>query len=99
MNESDSIPVQLVCAWPDRAYRFRAHVPNGTTAGELVEQSRVAERFPELTQSLVLGVFGRRVEPSYVLKPGDRVELLRPLRNDPKETRRRRAAQAGRTGR
>jgi putative ubiquitin-RnfH superfamily antitoxin RatB of RatAB toxin-antitoxin module len=37
-------------------------------------------------------VFGVRVAADAPLRPGDRVELLRPLLLDPKEARRRRAA-------
>ncbi|HLU02866.1 MAG TPA: RnfH family protein [Advenella sp.] len=38
------------------------------------------------------GVFGLRKPRNYVLRPGDRVELYRPLSFDPMESRRRRAA-------
>jgi len=41
-------------------------------------------------------VHGERVTPAHVLRDGDRLELLRPLRLDPKQARRRRAqAQRG----
>jgi putative ubiquitin-RnfH superfamily antitoxin RatB of RatAB toxin-antitoxin module len=38
-------------------------------------------------------VFGKQVQDSYVLKSGDRLEIYRPLINDPRETRRRLAAE------
>jgi putative ubiquitin-RnfH superfamily antitoxin RatB of RatAB toxin-antitoxin module len=94
MAPSDWIDVELVCAWPERAHIYKARVPRGTTAGELLGQSRVLERFPQLrTEGPALGVFGRKIEPAYLLESGDRVEVLRPLINDPRESRRRRAAQ------
>ncbi len=37
-------------------------------------------------------VFGERVPPAHVLQDGDRLELLLPLRIDPKQARRERAA-------
>ena len=40
---------------------------------------------------LSLGIFGKRVKSGQPLKDGDRVEILRPLLEDPKEGRRRRA--------
>jgi len=44
-----------------------------------------------------LGVFGQRVEDDTLLKEGDRVEIYRPLQQDPMELRRQRAAsEAGR---
>lgn len=42
-----------------------------------------------------LAVFGARVPPDRPLRPGDRVEVLRPLEVDPREARRRRAALRG----
>lgn len=93
MNAGESIDVQLVCAWPERAFIYKARVSLGTTAGQLLVQSRVLQRFPGMAdEALTLGVFGRTVDPDYVLAPGDRVELLRQLVNDPKEARRQRAA-------
>ncbi len=41
-----------------------------------------------------LGVFGERVGPAYLLLPGDRLEILPPLPQDPKVTRRQRAMDA-----
>jgi putative ubiquitin-RnfH superfamily antitoxin RatB of RatAB toxin-antitoxin module len=41
-------------------------------------------------------VFGERVTAATVLEEGDRVELLRPLRVDPKDARRLRAARSRR---
>jgi putative ubiquitin-RnfH superfamily antitoxin RatB of RatAB toxin-antitoxin module len=38
-------------------------------------------------------VFGKVGDPGQILQAGDRVEIYRPLIADPKETRKRRAAQ------
>jgi putative ubiquitin-RnfH superfamily antitoxin RatB of RatAB toxin-antitoxin module len=43
-----------------------------------------------------LGIYGRRIARDHVLGPGDRVEIYRSLTADPKDVRRRLAAQ-GRT--
>ena len=40
-----------------------------------------------------MGIFGRPVKLTDVLKNGDRIEIYRPLLADPKEIRRQRAAQ------
>ena len=93
MERSELIDVQLACAWPERSHVHRARVPQGTTAAQLLIQSRVLERFPELGSAPQLGVFGRKVDGNYELAAGDRVEVWRPLLNDPKENRRRRAAE------
>jgi putative ubiquitin-RnfH superfamily antitoxin RatB of RatAB toxin-antitoxin module len=41
-----------------------------------------------LAEKQVPGVWGKRVERSYVVRDGDRVELYRPLENEPREARR-----------
>lgn len=66
------------------------HLPAGTSAGEAVRASGLR------TGGLRLGIGGRLVAASHVLRSGDRVELLRPLAMDPKEARRRRAREARR---
>ncbi len=45
-----------------------------------------------------VGIFGLACARSQVLREGDRVELYRPLATDPKEGRRRRAAEARAAG-
>ncbi|HEY9150862.1 MAG TPA: RnfH family protein, partial [Gammaproteobacteria bacterium] len=72
-------------------------VPQGTTAGQAIERSGVLERFPGIdlaTQKI--GIFGKLNKPDYVLRPGDRVEIYRPLIADPKEVRKQRAAEGKR---
>ena len=68
-------------------------LPSGTTALQALERSGLPQRFPEinLTQA-VLGIRGKKVPHAHVLEEGDRLEILRPLTADPKETRRRLAA-------
>jgi putative ubiquitin-RnfH superfamily antitoxin RatB of RatAB toxin-antitoxin module len=55
------------------------------------------QQFPELgDRPLACAIFGRAVADSHLLRADDRVEILRPLQVDPKESRRRAAAR-GRT--
>lgn len=69
-------------------------VPAGTTAIEAIRRSGIQERFPEIEiSSLRIGVFGRLCPPERVLAAGDRVEIYRPLLADPKEVRRKLAAE------
>jgi hypothetical protein len=68
-------------------------VAAGTTALQAAERSGLTGRYPEIDLAQQhLGIRGKRVEPGRVLEAGDRVEILRPLTADPKETRRRLAA-------
>lgn len=61
----------------------------GATVTHAVAASGLAARHQaaDILQ-LSVGVWGRRCEPSRLLKDGDRVEVYRPLLVDPKEARR-----------
>jgi hypothetical protein len=87
-----SITVSVVYALAECQWLYEARVPRGTSAGDLIEQSGFLNTVDELTgcslQNLTLGVYSERVESDYLLQEGDRVELYRPLKADPKEVRR-----------
>ena len=65
------------------------NLPEGATAADALRASGWVERFKDV-DDLSLAVWGRRCAPSQVLREGDRLELLRPLRVDPKVARRER---------
>ncbi|MEA5446901.1 RnfH family protein [Gammaproteobacteria bacterium AB-CW1] len=92
------IRVEVAYARPDRQQVITVIVAAGTTARQAVEQSGILDQFPEISLGGEnrLGIFGRLVGEEQVLREGDRVEIYRPLKADPKEVRRRRARE-GRT--
>lgn len=87
---SESVSVEVVYALPATQEVVRLKLAPGSTAGEAVR----ASGFKISGQRL--GVGGRPVAAGYVLRDGDRVELLRPLAMDPQEARRSRARKARR---
>jgi hypothetical protein len=88
--------VEVVYALPDRQCVVRLPLRDGMTALDAVQASGLEREFREIAgRDLVLGIYGRRVEATQVLRSGDRVEIYRPLKFDPREARRQ-AAQAGR---
>jgi hypothetical protein len=90
--------VEVVYARPDRQRVVRVPLREGLTASEAVLAAGLAQEFPELaSQPLLLGIFGRRVQGTQPLRAGDRVEVYRPLKFDPRDARRK-AAQAARPG-
>jgi len=92
MATEASIRVEVCYAKPEVQAMVALTVPSGTTALQALERSGLLRRFPEIdTAQAVLGIRGKRVESGRVLEEGDRLEILRPLTADPKETRRRRA--------
>lgn len=91
------MPVEVVYARADRQELVQLLVPRGCTVSEAITRSQLIVRFPEIDLTLnKVGIFGRLCPLDRVLEPGDRVEIYRPLVADPKEVRRRLAAE-GRT--
>jgi putative ubiquitin-RnfH superfamily antitoxin RatB of RatAB toxin-antitoxin module len=81
--------VEVVCALPDEQSIVEVELEEGMTAAQAVEASGLIERYAsKLEAGLVLGVWGVEVEHTFVLKAGDRVEISRPLRVDPRVMRR-----------
>jgi len=65
---------------------LKVDVPETCTAGEAIMLSGVLERFPHLDlESQKIGVFGKLVKRDAPLKPGDRVEIYRPVTADPEK--------------
>ena len=89
--------VWVVYALPDRQSVLELQLPEPATVAEAVARSGLLQQFPELgDRPLACAIFGRAVADSHLLRADDRVEILRPLQVDPKESRRRAAAR-GRT--
>jgi uncharacterized protein len=63
----------------------------GLTAADAVLASGLSAQFPAADPSIAsLGCWGRLVKPTEGVRPGDRIEVYRPLVVDPKEARRQR---------
>jgi putative ubiquitin-RnfH superfamily antitoxin RatB of RatAB toxin-antitoxin module len=88
--------VEVAYALPDRQRVVRVPLREGMTAIDAVRAAALEREFPELgRRELALGIYGRRVEATQPLRDGDRVEVYRPLKFDPREARRQ-AARAAR---
>lgn len=79
--------VEVVLGWPRRFESRQLDLPAGSTAASAAAASGL-----DLSQVAGYAVFGVRVDAQTRLHDGERLELLRPLVADPKESRRRRAA-------
>ena len=92
--------IEVVYALPDRQdVVTMALPPEGLTALEACERSGLLDVHAELrTRPLVLGIFGKVCAPEHPLRSGDRVEIYRPLKINPRESRRGRAAQTASRG-
>jgi len=91
-----SINVEVAYALPEKQIIRAVNVDAGTTIGAAIVQSGIMMDFPELEDKLEhakVGIFGKAAAMTTVLADGDRVEIYRPLIADPKEVRRKRAAE------
>lgn len=96
------IPVRVAYALPGEQTVVALDVTPGTGPREALRRSGLLDRYPQIDpRTCVLGIFGRVVGEDYPLRAGDRVEVYRPLLNDPREARRDHvlAAQKPTTGR
>jgi uncharacterized protein len=97
MSAPEAPTVEVAYALPDRQTVVRVKLVEGMTALDAVEASGLLRSYGELSgRPLELGIYGRPVPSGEALRDGDRVEIYRPLQADPRETRRRLAAE-GRT--
>ena len=91
---SGKINIEAVYALPGEQVLFGHSVPEGATVAEAVRLCGILEKYPEVDMDASkLGIFGKSAKPDTVLRDRDRVEIYRPLLADPKEVRRRRAAE------
>jgi putative ubiquitin-RnfH superfamily antitoxin RatB of RatAB toxin-antitoxin module len=91
---SNKIEIEVVYGLPDEQTLLRCSVDVACTAVEAVQQSSIMEKHPEIDLSKnKLGIFGKLIKADTALHDKDRIEIYRPLLADPKEVRRRRAAE------
>ena len=91
---ADKRLIEVAYATPAKQIIVECEIEQGTSARVAVRLSGIDQHFPEIDlENCDLGVFGKVIAPDYQLQDGDRIEIYRPLIADPKEIRRRRAAQ------
>ena len=88
------ITVEIAYAKPGEQLLEQLRVPADSTIESIIRQSGVLERFPEIDLAVnKVGVFGKVAKLDATLVDGDRIEIYRPLIADPKEARKKRAAE------
>ena len=90
----ESINVEVAYAVPEKQIIRALNVDIGTTIGAAIVQSGIMMDFPNLElEDAKVGIFGKAATMTTVLNDGERVEIYRDLIADPKEVRRKRAAE------
>lgn len=91
--------VSVAYAEPEHQEWIEFEAPEGVTAREAIRLSGITGKFPHLDPDAhKLGVFGKPVKPDQELREGDRVEIYRPLKADPKQARTRGKKSKGEEG-
>lgn len=86
-----SIVVEVAYAEPARQFLYRVELAEGATVADAITASGIERDAGVPASGLDCGVWSKPVARDRRLDEGDRVELYRPLKADPKESRRRRA--------
>lgn len=98
---ADDLMIHVTVAWspgPRQVHEERLRLPTGSTVLQAVQACAAASPGNRLPVACGMGIWGNRVDASQVLQDGDRLELSRPLKVDPKVARRARfEAQGART--
>jgi len=94
MVNEPQIRVEVVFAKPGEQVLEQLRVAAGETVEAVIRKSGVLERFPEIDLKInKVGIFGKASPLTATLNDGDRIEIYRPLIADPKEARKKRAAE------
>ncbi|TAM94899.1 MAG: RnfH family protein [Rhodanobacteraceae bacterium] len=97
MPDAPGIRVSVVYAGPDRAFNVELTLPKGSRVVDAIETSGIRAMLPGIAiRDDRIGIFARKASPDALLSDGDRVEIYRPLKVDPKEARRKRAGKTKR---
>lgn len=93
-SDQGTIPVEVAYALPERQVLIPLAVPRHSTVAEVIRRSGLLEQYPEIDLAVQkVGIFGRLCPLDREMEAGDRAEIYRPLIADPKEVRRRLAAE------
>jgi uncharacterized protein len=82
--------VIVVFALAEQQWSWPLELPDGATVGDALERARAIAAEVAVPWDGQVGIFGALCDRSAVPRDGDRVELYRALKADPKESRRER---------
>lgn len=91
----NSMRVEVAYALPEKQKIIALEVEEGCTVRDAVRRSNIHVFFPDVdVETVKVGIFGKAVRNAeeQELKEGERVELYRELKVDPKQARANRAA-------
>jgi putative ubiquitin-RnfH superfamily antitoxin RatB of RatAB toxin-antitoxin module len=97
MVPDNNIMIEVAYALPEEQVILELEVAPATTAETAIQASGILEQFPEIDlDKNKIGIFGKLTKKNTELRDRDRIEIYRPLIADPKEVRKKRAAEGKR---
>ncbi|WP_257385574.1 RnfH family protein [Tahibacter caeni] len=95
---AETLRVEVAYVSEGQSFLQALELPAGACVADALAASALRRHFPELDPAASrVGIFSRPATPDTPLRDGDRVEVYRPLLVNPKEARRRRAQQTGKS--
>ena len=95
----EQILVEVSYASPTKQIIISIKVPINFNVKQAIEKSGIQKKFLEIDLSKNnVGIFGKQTTLGHSLKNKDRIEIYRPLIIDPKELRRKKAAEGMKKG-
>jgi uncharacterized protein len=82
--------ITVTFAQPERQWSWEVTLPDTATVGDALEQARAGTGDARVPWDAPVGIFGVPCDRGLIPRDGDRVEIYRPLKADPKESRRER---------
>lgn len=91
---AERIRVEVAYAEPARQFLRRVELADGANVADAIAASGIEREAGIDANTMTLGIWSKPAQPAMTLQDGDRIELYRPLKADPKESRRHRAERA-----
>ena len=85
----ESINIEIAYARPDQQVVIPLNVPPGSSAEQAITASGILEQFPEIDlKQQKIGIFSQICPLQKTVSAGDRIEIYRPLSQNPMDARR-----------
>jgi uncharacterized protein len=92
VDRTAPVQIEIVYAEPQRALAKTLSLPQGAQVADALLLAAEDAQFSKIDLGrATLGIHGQVVQRDQLLRDGDRIEIYRPLAQDPKAARRKRA--------
>lgn len=87
MADQTFIEIEIAYAEPERQWLKKITIPTHTTIETALEWAALKCDDLKIPPNAAYGIFGNLQSQDTILRSGDRLEIYRPLKKDPKERR------------